>query len=297
MPKIIDTHTHVNFNSFKDDSREVIERALKNSVWLVNVGSQASTSRRAVEMAQNYQEGVYAAVGLHPSHLENTEINLLKEGEDINYETKKEDFDENFYLKLAENKKVVAIGECGLDYYQNQKSEIKNQNDNEKFKIKELQKEVFIRHIELAKKIKKPLIIHCRDAHDDLIKILNSNPFHLPTGGGGQILNSPAGVMHFFTGSYEQAKQYIDLGFYISFSGVITFVSEYEELVRKLPLDKILIETDAPYVAPVPYRGKKNEPSYVIEIAKKMAEIKGVSFEDICRQTTENAKVVFGLKI
>src|SRR3989344_7414503 len=230
--KFFDTHTHANFNSFKDDSQEVIERALKNIVWLVNVGSQASTSKRAVEMAQNYQEGVYAAVGLHPSHLED------------------ESFDEKFYLDLAKNEKTVAIGECGLDYFRMK---------NEELRIKNLQKEVFIKHIELAKKVNKPLIIHCRDSHEDLIKILNSK---------FSILNSPAGVMHFFTGNYEQAKQYIDLGFYISFSGVITFASEYEELVRKLPLDKILIETDAPYATPVPYRGQRNEPSYVIETAK-----------------------------
>ena len=258
--KFFDTHTHANFNSFKDDSQEVIERALKNNVWLVNVGSQASTSKRAVEMAQNYQEGVYAAVGLHPSHLED------------------ESFDEKFYLDLAKNEKTVAIGECGLDYFRMK---------NEELRIKNLQKEVFIKHIELAKKVNKPLIIHCRDSHEDLIKILNSK---------FSILNSPAGVMHFFTGNYEQAKQYIDLGFYISFSGVITFASEYEELVRKLPLDKILIETDAPYATPVPYRGQRNEPSYVIETAKKIAEIKNISLDEAARQTTENAFIVFGLK-
>ena len=258
--KFFDTHTHANFNAFKNDSQEVIERALKNGVWLVNVGSQASTSKRAVEMAQNYQKGVYAAVGLHPSHLED------------------EDFDEKFYLDLAKNEKTVAIGECGLDYFRMK---------NEELRIKNLQKEVFIKHIELAKKVNKPLIIHCRDSHEDLIKILNSK---------FSILNSPAGVMHFFTGNYEQAKQYIDLGFYISFSGVITFASEYEELVRKLPLDKILIETDAPYATPVPYRGQRNEPSYVIETAKKIAEIKNISLDETARQTTENAFIVFGLK-
>lgn len=286
MPKFFDTHTHANFNVFKNDSQEVIERALKNGVWLVNVGSQASTSKRAVEIAQNYQEGVYAAVGLHPSHLED------------------EDFDEKFYLELAKNEKTVAIGECGLDYYRvNSEKGIVNSE-------KEKQKEVFIKHIELANKIKKPLIIHCRaqrdfnpaqrdvaDAHDDLLEILNSK---------FQILNSPAGIMHFFTGDYEQAKQYIDLGFYISFSGVITFPpradqllagANYEELVKKLPLEKILIETDAPYAAPIPYRGQRNEPSYVIEVAKKIAEIKNISLNKVEQQTTENAKVVFGLKI
>jgi len=259
--KFFDTHTHANFNVFKNDSQEVIERALKNGVWLVNVGSQASTSKRAVEMAQNYQKGVYAAVGLHPSHLED------------------EDFDEKFYLDLAKNEKTVAIGECGLDYFR-----IKN----EELRIKNLQKEVFIKHIELAKKIDKLLIIHCREAHDDLLKILKANSSKLKA--------KQAGIMHFFTGSCEQAKQYIDLGFYISFSGVITFALEYEELVRKLPLDKILIETDAPYAAPVPYRGQRNEPSYVIETAKKIAEIKNISLGEMARQTTENAFIVFGLK-
>src|SRR3990167_1933333 len=166
--KFFDTHAHANFNSFKDDSQEVIERALKNNVWLVNVGSQASTSKRAVEMAQNYQEGVYAAVGLHPSHLED------------------ESFDEKFYLDLAKNEKTVAIGECGLDYFRMK---------NEELRIKNLQKEVFIKHIELAKKVNKPPIIHCRDSHEDLIKILKANSSKLKA--------KQAGIMHFFTGSCE----------------------------------------------------------------------------------------------
>ncbi|MEK7087346.1 MAG: TatD family hydrolase, partial [Patescibacteria group bacterium] len=281
--KFFDTHTHANFNVFKNDSKEVVERALENGVWMINVGSQASTSKRAVEMAQNYQEGVYAAVGLHPSHLED------------------EIFDEEFYLELAKNEKVVAIGECGLDYavfVREQKGErLQKRASAEAFSEgglqkeidyrKKKQKEVFIKHIELAKKIDKPVIIHCRDAHDDLIEILKAN--------SSKLKDNEAGVMHFFTGAYEQAKQYIDLGFYISFSGVITFASEYEELVKKLPLDRILIETDAPYAAPAPYRGKRNEPSYVVEVARKLAEIKNISFDEAARQTTENAKIVFGL--
>lgn len=262
-PKFFDTHTHANFNVFKNNSQEVIESALKNNVWLVNVGSQASTSKRAVEMAQNYQEGVYATVGLHPSHLED------------------EDFDEKFYLELAKNEKVVAIGECGLDFYRLE------QGANREAQTAK-QREVFIKHIELANKIKKPLIVHCRDAHDDTLEILNSK---------SKILNSPAGIMHFFTGDYEQAKQYIDLGFYISFSGVITFAPEYEELVKKLPLERILIETDAPYATPIPYRGQRNEPLYVIEVAKKISEIKNISIDEAGRQTTKNAVIVFGLKI
>lgn len=290
MPYLIDTHTHVNFSAFKDDAEEVIKRALDAGIWLINVGSQSSTSRRAVEIAQNYKKGVYAAVGLHPSHLEETEINSSEEGEVINYKTRKEEFDENFYLKLAGDKKVVAIGECGLDYYRKRRATTDNLQQKEK------QKEVFIKHIELSNKIKKPLIIHCRDAHKDLTEIIIAHR---------NLLLNPAGVMHFFTGTLEQALQYINLGFYISFSGVITFPAkadqsragtDYKELVENLPLDKILIETDAPYVSPVPYRGKRNEPLYVIEVAKKIAEIKGISLEETSRQITANSMFVFNLK-
>lgn len=267
---LFDTHTHVNFNAFKNDWREVIERALKNNIWLINVGSQSTTSKRAVEIAENYQQGVYAAVGLHPSHLEEQEIDKLEDGEKIQYKTKGEEFDENYYLELAKNEKVVAIGECGLDYYRIKNNELG---------IKNKQKEVFIKHIELAEKVNKPLIIHCRDAHEDLIELLTSNE----------------GIMHFFTGTLEQALKYIDLGFYISFSGVITFTNAYDNIVKNLPLDKILIETDAPYVAPAPYRGKRNEPSYVIEVAKKIAKIKNISLEEAAERTTQNAKIIFNI--
>lgn len=273
-PKFFDTHAHVNFNDFKNDYQEVIERALKSGVWLINVGSQALTSKRAVEMAKGiyphakFNAGVYAAVGLHPLHAED------------------ENFNEKFYLELAKNNKTVAVGECGLDYYRvNDEKRIADSQ-------KEKQKDVFIKHIELADKIKKPLIIHCRDAHEDLLKILKTNSSKLKTDG--------AGVMHFFggAGAWENAREYLDLGFYISFSGVTTFLKySHNEDIKKLSLDRILIETDAPYAAPIPYRGQRNEPLYVIEVAKKIAEIKNISFDEVARKTTENAKVVFGLKI
>ena len=284
--KLVDTHTHVNFNAFKNDSKEVIERALEAGIWMINVGSQSSTSTRAVEMAENYQEGVYAAIGLHPTHLVKEKVEKEESGELIKYETRAEEFDENYYLELGKSKKTVAIGECGLDYFRlNGEIETK----------KEKQKETFMKHIELSHKIKKPLIIHCRDApkesklplgqaHDDMLKILNLRK---------QNLNFPCGVMHFFTGTLEEAHKYIDLGLYISFSGVITFAKNYDELVENLPLERILIETDAPYVAPLPYRGKRNEPLYVAEVAKKISEIKKISFEEVARQTLENSRELF----
>ena len=273
--RFFDTHTHVNFNAFRNDWQETIERALKDNIWLVNVGSQSTTSKRAVEIAENYEKGVYAAIGLHPSHSEEQEFN------------------EDYYLELAKNEKVVAIGECGLDYYI-ENSKFKNQNEKFQFKIqnyenfKELQQEVFLKHIKLADKIKKPLIIHCRDAHNDLINILTINRELL--------IDNRAGIMHFFTGTLEQAQRYIDLGFYISFSGVITFTDAYDDIVKNLPLDRILIETDAPYVTPTSYRGKRNESSYVIEVAKKIAEIKEISLEEVAEKTAQNARIVFNIK-
>jgi len=190
-------------------------------------------------------------------------------------------------LNLAKNKKVVGIGECGLDFHriENQASE---KSKVESFKVK--QREVFIKHLELAKEVNKPIIIHCRDAHNDLLEIFNL------------AVKPPSGVMHFFTGNLEQAKKYIELGFYISFSGVITFpprkgeiVGAYDEIIKNIPLEKILIETDCPYVAPVPHRGKRNEPQYVKYVAHKIAEIRGVSFEEVAEQTTKNAKKLFGI--
>src|SRR3989339_931010 len=267
---LIDTHAHVNFNDFKSDSKEVIKRALDENIWMINVGAESKTSERAVKMAEEYKEGVYAAIGLHPSHLVEQDVEYKENEEIVKYKSKPEEFDYGFYLNLAKNKKVVGIGECGLDYYR---------TSDESFKEK--QKEVFIKHLELAKEANKPIIIHCRNAHDDLLKIL-----HLA-------VKPPSGVMHFFTGTLEQAEKYIELGFYISFSGVITFTDAYNEVVRNIPSNRTLVETDAPYVSPKPYRGKRNEPSYVKYAAQKIADLRGVSFDEIAAQTTENAKKLF----
>lgn len=282
---MIDTHAHVNFNDFKNDSNETIKRSLKDGIWVINVGAEKATSEMAVKMAEGYEEGVFAAVGLHPSHLMEQNVEYQENGEPVKYKSNEEEFNYDFYLELAKHEKVVAIGECGLDYFR-----VTDQN------FKEKQKEIFAKHIELAKEVNKPLIIHCRDArppslrsgvsgqaHDDLFKIL-----HLEA-------KLSSGVMHFFTGTADQAKKYIDLGFYISFSGVITFAKEYEETVRQIPLEKILTETDCPYVAPAPHRGKRNEPAYVKYVAQKIAEIKGLSFDEVAEQTTKNARELFGI--
>jgi len=254
-PRLIDVHAHAQFSAFDGDRDAVIRRALDIGIWLINVGTDRQMSEGAVELASQYKAGVFATAGLHPTDTD-------------------EEFDYDFYKKLAEDSKVVAIGECGLDYYRLPEG------------TKEKQKEVFIKHIQLAREVKKPLMIHCRGAFSDLIDILTSHC---------QLLTAPPGVCHFFAGTVEDTKKLMDLGFSFSFGGVITFAREYEKLIKFIPLDRILLETDAPYVAPIPYRGKRNEPAYVEEVAKKLTKILNKEFEEIVRKTTENAIKIFGL--
>ena len=277
--KFFDVHTHIQFEAFKDDLDEVIKRAREAGVSMINVGTQFDTSKAAIDLADK-RKGLWATVGLHPIHTSKSfhDEQELGGGEAAKaFTSRGEEFDYEFYKNLALNPKVVAIGECGLDYYR---------NVNQELVIKK-QEEVFRKQVELAIELKKPLMIHCREAFNDLISILNS--YFL-------IHNSQnPGVIHFFSGTTEDAKALMNLGFSFSFGGVITFTRDYDELVRYIELDRILLETDAPYVAPIPYRGKRNEPSYVIEIAKKIAEIKDVSLEEMAMITTENAKKVFDI--
>lgn len=273
-----DAHTHAHFAAFKDDSREVIQRALAANVWMINVGTQRDTSARAVEVAHQYPKGVYATVGLHPIHTDASYHDAKELGANENakgFTSRGEEFDYAYYKKLAEDSKVVAIGECGLDYYRLTSS------------TKEKQKEVFGKQIQLSHEVQKPLMIHCREAFTDLINVLRSNYQLL-------ITNYP-GVIHFFTGTPDDAKKLLELGFAFTFGGVVTFARDYDEAIKLIPLDRILSETDAPYVSPVPYRGKRNEPAYVIETVKKLAELKGVSLEHMRDQIFENARRIFGI--
>jgi len=267
-PKLFDIHAHVNFKEFDSDREEVIKRALDNGIWIINVGSDYESSKKAVEIADAYA-GVYAAVGIHPTEAVKPPLGgftaKLKE--------------------LAKHPKVVAIGECGLDLYRRKKSDL------------ERQKEIFIKQIEIALELNKPLMIHCRDAHDDLINILATYYSLLSTRHNGNI--------HFFSGTWEQAQKYFDLGFSISFTGSLTYQTTYDvvctndivsrlaEVVKNAPLDKIMVETDTPFVAPLPRRGQRNEPFYVQEVAKKMAEIRGISYEKVAKATTINALKLF----
>lgn len=250
---LIDTHSHLNFKAFSKDYKEVIKKALDEDVWMINVGSNFATSKRAVEIAEEFKEGVYAAIGLHPIHSQD------------------EEFDVSKYLKLAKSAKVVAIGETGLDYYHNEAQ-------------KEVQKNVFIKQLKLAEELGKPVIVHCREAHSDLIDLLKE---HLTSKGRG--------VVHCFMGRWSQAQEYFNLGFLISFTGVITYVNDFDKVIRNTPLEKLMVDTDSPYMAPEPFRGKRNEPRYCKYIAQKIAEIKGVSFEKVAKVTTENARQLFSI--
>ncbi len=280
-PTLIDVHTHVQFHAFSEDADAVIRRALDAGVWMVTVGTQKDTSRKAIGIAERYQEGVYATVGLHPIHTEKSyhdeqELGIANK-ELGGFTSRGEEIDYAYYKKLAMHPRVVGIGECGLDYYRIANKELGI----------EKQKKAFIEQIELSLEVKKPLMVHCRNAFKDLIEILNS---YFP------IRNSRSpGIIHFFSGTTDDARRLLDLGFSFSFGGVITFAQDYDEVIRYIPLERILVETDAPYVAPAPHRGKRNEPSYIEEVAKKLAEVKNVSIMDVAIETTKNARNVFGI--
>lgn len=271
---LIDTHAHLNFNAYKNDTDEVIRRALDNDVWIINVGSQYTTSKRAVEIAEKYPESVYAAVGLHPIHLSQRIFKTKVDTEEIEFKTQEEEFDTRLYKELASSKKVVAIGEIGLDYYYRPKGKTKL----EQFKQK--QKEVFLKHLDLAQELNLPVIFHCRSAHDDLIIILE----HYNN-------TTIRGAIHCFTGTWEQAQKYMDMGFYLGLNGII-FKMDLDDVIKNAPLEKILLETDCPYLTPEPMIGR-NEPLYVKYVAQKIAELKNMSIEEVSVETTKNAKALF----
>lgn len=259
--KFIDTHSHYNLSQFDEDREAAIARMKEAGVGTICVGVDLETSKLAIEIAAD-NEDIWAIVGQHPTEWS-------------------QEFDAVEFAALAEGKNVVAIGECGLDYFRPDEREHKAE-----------QVVVFRRQIELAIESGLPLMLHIRPeqgtmtAYDDALDILEEYKKAAP---------ELIGTAHFFAGDTRIAQRFLDLGFYISFSGVITFVKEYEETVAFVPLERILSETDAPFAAPAPYRGKRNEPAYVTEIVKKIAEIKGISLEDCQKQLLQNAQKLFNL--
>ena len=286
MPKpiLIDTHAHVNFNAYKDDGPDVIDRALKHGVFMINVGAQYSTSKRAVEYTEKHKEGVYAAIGLHPSHVLKDSSEREWDGSVSKREYEK--YDEAKYEELLKNEKVVAIGEMGLDYGDKDMTE----------EMKDKQRDIFLQQVDLAQRNNKPIIFHCRKAYDDLIESITL--FSLGCAScpmGANCAPELRGVMHCFMGRWSQAEKFLEIGFYLSFNGLITYAQDYDKVIEKTPLDRILLETDCPYLTPEPHRQERNEPAYVKYVAEKIAEIKKIKFEDVAKQTTKNARELFGV--
>lgn len=270
--KLIDSHCHLDFDPLRQNISEFIRRAKKAGVEkIINVGASLSSSRSSVELTCEYPN-VWASVGLHPHEAETI----------FDLESKLESLEE-----LALNEKVIAIGEIGLDFFD------PSGNGQVSTEIKKKQSKLFVCQLNLAKKIKKPIIVHVREAWDDAYEILQDFVIQ----NQGQV-NCP-GVLHCFTGGPEEAKKFLALGFYIGLTGFVTFNQSKFDPVRKavkiIPLDKILIETDAPFLAPEPFRGKVNEPSFLINIAQRVAEIKNVSLLELVKNTTQNTEKLFNI--
>lgn len=255
---LFDSHAHLNDERFDDDREELIKSLKENKVeFVVNPGADIETSISAIKLSNQY-DFIYAAVGVHPHDVGNLDENAI-----------------DTLRKLAvENDKVVAIGEIGLDYYYENSP-------------KDVQKEWFKKQIELANELKLPIIIHDRDAHGDTFEIIKNTK------------SEDIGcVLHCYSGNVELAREYVKMGCYISIPGTVTFKNNKKtrEVAKEIPLEYLLIETDSPYMAPEPHRGKRNDPSLVQFVADKIAQEKGISYETVCKATKENAKKLFNIK-
>ncbi|MEX2012862.1 MAG: TatD family hydrolase, partial [Candidatus Levyibacteriota bacterium] len=270
-----DVHCHLNLHAFDEDWEEVARRAFDSGVTkIINAGTSIPSSRRAVELAQEY-DNMFAIVGVHPHHADKSDIEF--EGEiQIDWLQELE--------KLASNPKVVGIGEIGLDYYSYKSNGIVD---------KKVQEEAFVSQIELAHKLKLPLQIHNRHAGMDIIRILEKHK--------SELLEVP-GMFHCMSGDLGFLEKVLELGFYAGFDGNITYKGiapgetiELSELVKHTPLDRIVTETDSPFLTPVPKRGSRNEPAHVIIVGKFISQLKNIPFETVEAQTTANAIKIFNL--
>lgn len=288
--RFIDTHCHVHFRAYREDMDMVVQRALEAGVGMITVGTQSTTSKNGLALAEKYN-GVWATIGLHPNHLHAQEFldenelppgvkDDVAEADSVKIKTRAERFDPEYYRELAKHPKVVGIGEFGLDYYR-----VPPGVDVDKMKAD--QADAVRAQLAFATEVHKPVVIHCRDAHADQAVLIGEE---IARGGLAR-----RGVIHCFTGTAEEAAKYGELGFYVSIPGIVTFAKNVQEAVRQIPLEQMLIETDAPYLTPAPFRGKRNEPAYVAHTAAKVAELKGVSVDEVARITTENAVRLFGL--
>jgi TatD DNase family protein len=268
--KYFDTHTHIQFSAFDEDREAVFKRAREAEVGMNVVGTQRDTSSAAVVAAMTHED-VWATIGLHPVHTSKSFHDTKELGQEGKaFTSRGEVFDMESYEKLARQPKVIAIGECGLDYYRLEED------------TKKIQSEAFVSQIELANKVGKPLMLHVRNAYEDALEILKAHA-------------KVRGDVHFFAGPWQVAKQFLDLGFMLSFTGVLTFTQDYDEVIKNTPLEMLLSETDAPYITPVPFRGQRNEPAHVREVVKRIAELKGLEVEKVREQILLNSQRIFGI--
>jgi len=263
---MIDTHTHLNFRVFDDLYRQVIQRSQMAGLRLINVGAQLATSKKAVAIAGEFPETCFTAIGLHPIHVLDEEWNQAE------------------FRQLAGHPSVVAVGETGLDAYR-----VPDGADPAMFRTK--QEELLLAHMKLAQEFAKPLMIHCREAYDDLLAFLKQHEGLL------RPLGQPRGQVHCYVGDWPTAQQFIELGFVIGFTGIVTFTNDEKllEVVDKIADGSFVVETDAPYLAPVPMRGKQNEPLLVKHVIEFVAKRRGVEPSAIDEQTTATAQRVFSL--
>lgn len=267
MNNYIDVHSHIHDTAFDDDRDDVVTEMKERGFSTITIGTDSIESKKAIECAETY-DNVWATVGVHP------------------VDNRNEDFDKETYRAFLMHPKVVALGECGLDYFH-----IKNFKGDKGVEM-ERQKQLFTEQIELAAECDKPLMLHGRpdqgmDAYDDMLKILDEAK--------GKHGDKVRGNAHFFVGTPDIARRFNGLGFTVSFSGVITFAKMYEDVVRAVPLDMMHAETDSPYATPVPHRGKRNTPLYVERVYDRIAELKGLEKEEVRIQLIQNAHRVFGL--
>lgn len=255
---IVDSHAHYDDEQFDTDRADVLKRIQEQDiVRVVNPASNLSSARKCIELSEAY-DFVYCAVGIHPHDSQEYSQQSLE-----------------IIRKMAEHKKVVAIGEIGLDYHYD-------------FSPRDVQKQCFAAHIQLALQLELPLIIHNRESHKDILDIVKAEKGY-----------NAGGVFHCFTGSVEMAKEVLDMGFYIALGGAVTFKNAKRpvDVAKYVPIDRLLVETDSPYMAPVPYRGKRNDSGYLSEIIQKISEIRNTDFNDIAMNTTQNANRLFGLNL
>jgi len=277
---IIDTHSHLSFKAYDKDREEVLKRTREEGVVCIDVGTKYETSKNAVELAEKY-EGIYAAIGMHPIHIKTDLMKLRMDEEEGAFAPLGEEYNAEKYRQLvlksrgeSGKNKIVAIGEIGLDYYYKPKTNTRLEQ------FKELQKKVFVEQLDLASELNLPVIIHVRMAHGDVSEILSKR--------------KNFGVIHCFTGNWEEAQKYMELGFYLGINGIIDKLN-LDEVIKKTPLDKILVETDCPYLTPKIEGDKRNEPLFVKHVAQKIADLKGISFDEVASATTQNAKKLFGI--